>query len=165
MCRAIEGLLDHFFPCQKQEYEPEDIKCFFELANRQQHWCSFYGQAPVELGPYPHSLEMFKVYLSRILGDDKRSNPPGLQKTPVRIYMIKQMIFFHINSQARNLLWQTLARQSGVSFSQPFVPTFYTNLSLEPEGEVRCGTFFFPPQRKFGLCMTCVLCCLVQCEL
>lgn len=80
VCRAIEGLLDHFFPSQRLEYEPEDVQCLFELANRQHHWCNFNDETQ---GPYQHSLETFKLYLSRILRDEKHANQPGLFKKPV----------------------------------------------------------------------------------
>ena len=80
VCRAIEGLLDHFFQSQNEGYKPDDINFFFELANRQYHWCGYHDKAD---DPYQHSLERFKLYMSRIMNNDKTACPPGLRKKSV----------------------------------------------------------------------------------
>ena len=126
----LDGLFTFFFSKQRTELNIEDCRWFLEIANK--HAASDITPAIAasdDTSPFINcaSFNVFKLYLSRILGNaditkDPFFNPkvrsPFIQSTSS--ILIELLIF-----QAREMIVQVLMSQGVPGLPGPYIPTFY----------------------------------------
>ena len=127
----IDGLFAFFFSAQRAAINIEDARWFLEIANK--HAKTDFTQAvaaSVETTPLVNciSLNVFKLYLSRILGSGEVSkeqpiNPQVTLKSQSNNSIQFTLLYTYI--QTKKMITQVLMSQ-GVSGSPgPYIPTFY----------------------------------------
>eukprot|EP00731_Ephydatia_muelleri_P021734 Em0014g325a len=124
--RFTERIFNHFFPANSTNCSSDDCRWFLAYANCQKQWLTKRteigsgGQLDLEVsqnGCYANvqmSIHIFKLYLSRILGEQSGGGTTSSQ-APLAFY----------NDKRRSLLGEVLMSTPDLGDPTDYIPTFY----------------------------------------
>jgi hypothetical protein len=133
----VEGLFSHFFSIHRPSYRQEDRQWFLELVNFQQDWChpnmsrmvtdsnTDQEQAHVRMNVLEHipkgtiSLCLFKMYLSRLLGECKNEVVSNSMSNPLTFYQ----------HEPRLEVGRMIMKEPALGDPGHYIPLFYQDIN------------------------------------